>query len=243
MWVVDHLEVKRFTLHWIEGGQESYTKVSANGIRLIDAIEYMELSGDSGSVINCEDAELPYFIRRTGEVIIRRLGSMVVLLPDFDNLRIEFPDEIDGRIPPDYIAEVGAPLLTERAWLQLRDLSTEVPDTTVYPMLSADESVQLLQWNSPAHILGQCPDPPVLNRDLILAVTRGDVKAEVDAVQDAILKWFDSNQPVEVVDYLEKANPIEFHLDLPKYPSWSPCVRIAGELCLRIMDGPVLKLS
>jgi len=243
MWVVDHLEVKRFTLHWIEGGQESYTKVSANGIRLIDAIEYMELSEDSGSVINCEDAELPYFIRRAGEVIIRRLGSMIVLLPDFDNLRIEFPDEIDGRIPPDYLTEVGAPLFTERAWHQLRTLSTAVLESTAYPMVSATESVRLLQWNSPAHILGQCPDPPVLNRDLILAVTKGDVEAEVDAVQDAISRWFDSNQPVEVVDYLDEANPIEFHLDLPKYPSWSPYVRIAGELCLRIMDGPVLKRS
>jgi len=235
--------VKRFTLHWIEGGQESYTKVSANGIRLIDAIEYMELSGDSGSVINCEGAELPSFLRRTGEVIIRRLGSMVVLLPDFDNLRIEYPDEIDGRVPPDYIAEVGAPLFTERAWSQLRDLSTEVPNPSVYPMLSANESVQLLQWNSPVRILGLYPDPPVLNRDLILAVTKGDVKAEVDAVQDAVSRWFELSQPVEVVDYLDKANPIEFHLDLPKYPSWSPCVRIAGELCFRIMDGPVLKLS
>ena len=230
-------------LHWLEGGQESYTQVSANGIRLIDAIEYMELSGDGGSVINCEGAELPYFLKKTGEVITRRLGSMVVLLPDFDNLRIEFPNEIDGRIPPDYITEVGAPLFTERAWSQLRSLSTEVPHPTVYPMLSAKESVQLLQWNSPARVLGLCPDPPVLNRELILAVTKGDVKAEVGAVQDAISRWFELDQPVEIVDYLDKANPIEFHLDLPKYISWSPCVRIAGELCLRIMDGPVLRLS
>lgn len=165
-----------------------------------------------------------------------------MFVPDFNDLEVNYP-YLDGRIPPGYIEKVGAPLFTRKAWSQMQKLSDQVPDMRNFPPMNSREVVQLLQWNAPERILGQCPTQPAINRDLLIAVAEGVFEAEAEKVDRLLDHWFNQPEPVEICNQEGDVLPLKFFLDRIDYPEWTPVVRVSDSMCIRINQGPLLRLK
>ena len=57
---------------------------------------------------------------------------------------------------------------------------------------------RLCQWSAPARVLGTFPAVPRIRRDLLAAVTHGDLAGEADFVDQCLLDHFETRQAMEL---------------------------------------------
>ena len=61
--------------------------------------------------------------------------------------------------------------------------------------------------------------PIKLDRDSIVAITDGDLDQELDALEQ-LISAVENDEDILISDRLDRL--VEFHLDIPGFPSWSP---------------------
>jgi hypothetical protein len=77
-----------------------------------------------------------------------------------------------------------------------------------------------------------------LRRDLLIAVTDGDLTAEASDVDMCLQTHFGAVQQMALVPGHAEVKPIEFWLDLPGTPGWTCFGRVGSNLCF-LVDGSV----
>jgi hypothetical protein len=75
-----------------------------------------------------------------------------------------------------------------------------------------------------------------LRRDLLIAVTDGDVAAEASDVDMCLQAHFGAVQQMALVPGDAEVKPIEFWLDLPGTPGWTNFGHVGSNLCF-LVDG------
>ena len=77
-----------------------------------------------------------------------------------------------------------------------------------------------------------------MRRDLILAVTEGDLAAEAGVVDACLQAHFDAVRPMTLVSGDGVPRPIEFWLDLPGSPAWTSFAHVENNACF-LFDGNI----
>jgi hypothetical protein len=242
MWSVEAIDIEASTveLDFSSSGQgrRASTAVSAAGIRLFNAIELVDVDPSATQVEVCECCGVPQ-CAPGGWVAFRRIGERVVWVPAWDEME-------NGRwamseySPPAFLQSRGAPVFSAPAWDRLRALQSGLPDAHALPQINSREAARLCQWAAPGRVLGTFPDVPRTRRDLLVAVSDGDVGTEAECVDQCLRDHYEAKHAMELVPHDAPVAPIEFWLDLPGTPSWKRFGHLDGQTCFLIDGGLAL---
>lgn len=238
MWLIDIFESATTTLDFKSSGQGWYqaTTIRRGDTELINALELVHFDPDETQVRICEQCGTNG-CDWGNWISIRRLAlDWVVWLPVWPKL------EAGGRSrekfsPPRFMVRRGTPCFTREAWDELRLLDADAPEIRSIPPVEPRDLARLVQWSAPEGVLGAAPSPPAIRRKIVLAVSVGELGSEADAVDRALDSLFSNQGKLEICKPVAKVEPIEFHLYLPRTPTWSPFVRWKGVIGLPLTDG------
>lgn len=232
MWWLSDLQPAPYVLGEGSSGTGPYavTAVFADGVPLINGIEAIEVLADGTQVHVCDDCGTPG-CAPGGWVSFRRIGPTVLWLPAWEWME-EGDDAKREFGPPSYLRDVGIPALSTDLWERLRRLVGELPAFEAVPALSSREAVRMCQWSAPGRLLGRFPSAPALRRELVLAVTRGERRAELDAIDACLSRHLEADWPLSVVRPPRDVQPVELWIDVPGTPGWTGFGHAGGRTCL-----------
>ena len=238
MWNVEDLEVVPVELDFTSSGQgrRTATAIETAGVRLFNAIELIDVEPTATQVEVCKCCGFPH-CSSGGWVAFRRIGDRVVWIPAWDRMESGAWEQAEYR-PPSFLGTKGAPVFGSATWQQLRTVHGSLPPCEELPWLNSRETARLCQWSAPGRVLGEYPAEPRLRRDLLIAVTDGDVPAEASDIDMCLQTHFRTVQPMTLVPGHAEVRPIEFWLDLPGTPGWTSFGHVGGNVCF-LVDGSV----
>ena len=85
-------------------------------------------------------------------------------------------------------------------------------------------------------MLGRYPAEPRLRRELLIAVTDGDLTSEASEVDTFLETNFGAVQQMTLMAGDAEVRPIEYWLDLPGLPGWMSFGHAGNNLCF-LVDG------
>lgn len=240
MWKIDGFDKVAVELDFSasEQGRVGATAIDFGGVRLSNAIELVGVEPGPVQVEVCECCGCPD-CKPGGCVALRRIGDHVVWVPAWEEMAKGAWEE-SWYQPPAFLSARGAPVFGPRIWEQLRALCAEFPGWNELIELDSREAARLLQWTAPGRVLGAWPAEPRLDRELVLAVTEGDLAAEIEAFESCLRELFDNPRAMEFTGKDSPPKPIEFWLELPGTPGWKALARVEGRLGLWIDETTAL---
>lgn len=239
MWSVENIELVPVELDFSSSGQgrRAATAITAEGVRLTNAIELVDVESAATQVEVCECCGFSH-CSPGGWVTFRRIGPNVVWLPAWDAMEKGAWEGSEYR-PPKFLATKGAPIFGRATWERLRTLHEGFPACDEIPGINSRETARLWQWSAPGRVLGEYPSVPRVRRDLVLAATDGDLAAEIGAVDQMLQEHCDASAPMRVVENAA-AKPIELWLDLPGTPAWKCFAHVEDHVCLLLNETAAL---
>lgn len=236
MWNVEDLEAVPVKLDFSSSGQgrRSATAIETAGVRLFNAIELIDVEATTTQVAVCESCGVSH-CSPGGWVTFRRIGDRVVWIPAWDRMEMGPWGQAEYQ-PPSFMGSKGVPVFDSAVWERLRAFQGGLPACGDLPWLNSRETTRLCQWSAPGRLLGEYPAEPRLRRDLLVAVTDGDLAAEASDVDVCLQTHFGAAQPMALVPGDAELKPIEFWLDLPGTPGWTSLGRVESNLCF-LIDG------
>jgi hypothetical protein len=242
MWSVEAVDIKTSTveLDFASSGQgrRAATAVSVAGIHLFNAIELVDFEPSATQVEVCESCGVPH-CSPGGWVAFRRIDERVVWVPAWDKME-DGQWEMSEYSPPSFMQSRGAPVLSAPAWDRLRDLHRGLPDARALPPINSREAARLCQWSAPGSVLGTFPAVPRTRRDLLIAVTEGDLGDEAECIDRCLRDHYEAKHDMELGPQQIYVAPIEFWLDLPGTLSWKSFGHINAQTCFLIDGGLAL---
>ena len=242
MWRVEDLEAIPIELDFSSSGQgrRSATAIETAGIRLINAIELVDVEPTATQVEVCECCGYSH-CSSGGWVAFRQIGDHVIWIPAWDEMA-KGEWETSEYAPPSFLRSKGAPVFGAAAWERLRALHDEFPACGDLQWLDSREAARLCQWSAPGRLLGEFPQQPRLRRNLLTAVTEGDLAPEADAVDARLQMHFGAVRPMALMADHVTLKPIEFWLDLPGTPSWTSFAHADKDVHV-LLDGNMALVS
>lgn len=243
MWRVEDIEAIPVELDFSSSGQgrRSATAIETTGVRLFNAIELVDVEPTATQVEVCECCGYSR-CSPGGWIAFRRIGDRIIWIPAWDEMQKGAWEESEYG-PPSFLRSKGAPVFSPANWARLRALHGELPACGDLPWIDSRETVRLCQWSTPGHLLGEFPQEPRLRRDLLIAVTEGDLAAEADAVDACLQMHFGTVRQMALVAGHVAVRPIEFWLDLPGTPSWTSFAHVENNVCFPIDGSTALILD
>ena len=122
----------------------------------------------------------------------------------------------------------------------LRSLHGGLPACGEIAQINSREAARLCQWSAPSGVLAEYPTEPRIRRELLIAVTEGDLATEASLVDECLKSYFGEECPMGLLPKPTTARPIEFWLDLPSTPGWKGFAHAQDEVCIIIDDSTAL---
>ncbi len=238
MWNVEDLETVPVELDFSSSGQgrRSATAIETGGVRLFNAIELIDVEATATQVEVCECCGVPH-CSPGGWVAFRRIGDRVVWIPAWDRMETGSWEQGEYK-PPSFLGSKGAPVFGSATWERLRDIHGSLPAREDLLWINSRETARLCQWSAPGRLLGEYPAEPRMRRDLLIAVTDGDLAPEASELDTYLQAQFGAVRRMAIVPSNAAVKPIEFWLDLPGTPSWTSFGHVGSNLCF-LVDGNV----
>jgi hypothetical protein len=79
-----------------------------------------------------------------------------------------------------------------------------------------------------------------VRRDLVIAVTDGDLSAEIGAVDQSLQEHYEALDPMDLDVEKAEIRPIEFWLDLPGTPGWKSFAHLEDQVCFVLNEATAL---
>ena len=238
MWNVEDIEAVPVELDFTSSGQGrcSATAIETSGVRLFNAIELIDVEATATQVEVCECCGFSH-CSPGGWVAFRRIGDKVVWIPAWDRMERGAWEQAEYK-PPSFLGSKGAPVFGSAIWERLRAFHGSLPVCEDLPWINSRETARLCQWSAPGRVLGEYPAEPRMHRDLLIAVTDGDLAPETSAVDTCLQAHFGAVQQMTLVPGNAEVKPIEFWLDLPGTPGWTSFGHMGSSLCF-LVDGSI----
>ncbi|NOX54007.1 MAG: YcxB family protein [Planctomycetes bacterium] len=243
MWLIGDFEIRPVELRIDFGGTcERYPTeaVYADGTCLVNATGWVDLRDDPAQVIVCPECG-ETGCARGGWISLRRVGDFIAWIPAFDRLK-DRDWKTNTHAPPEYVLSRGVPLFPPQVYCRLRSQVSAFPPIDQIQRISAGEGLRLLQWEAPLQALGEFPQPVRLNRDVILAVSHGNLEEELTRLQAFIDAHADSEASLVPIAECGLI-PIEFYLDGPRFPEWRPFASVGTSVVLLFEPAAMLVVS
>lgn len=213
------INTKPIQLDFSSSGQG---KISATALyfdenQFFNAIELLDFDGEQFQTQTCNCCGFAGCSSGSW-VSIRRCDDYVMFIPAIEAMG-EGKWEKEEYSPPYFLRKYGAPALSEFLYNELTTLCPNLPSINGMPYLSKTDGLAILQLEAPGYILGNIGDEVQLNREHIIAVSEGNLEDEISVLEN-LIEISQSNAEQRIDTKFEKK--IEFILDLPNFPSWSP---------------------
>lgn len=237
MWNVEDLSAVTVELDFTSSGQgrRSATAIETSGVRLFNAIELIDVDATATQVEVCEGCGYSH-CSSGGWVAFRRIGDKVVWIPVWDRMETGTREQAEYE-PPPFLGSKGAPVFGSAIWERLRAFHGNLPACEDLPWINSRETARLCQWSAPGRLLGEYPAEPRMRRDLLIAVTDGDLAAETSAIDECLQAHFRAAQQMTIVPGNADIKPIEFWLDLPGIPGWTRFGNVGSCLCFLVDES------
>lgn len=240
MWSVREIEPIVVDVDFSSSGQGrlSATAIDADGVRLVNAVEFVDVDSAATQVEICDSCGSSG-CAPGGWVAFRRIGARVIWIPAWHEME-KGSWELSEYRPPSFLNRRGAPVFTPEAWDHLRTIRADLPAAVELPVLNSREAARLCQWSAPGRVLGEFPSEPQLQRPSVIAVTEGHLAAEADAVDRCLSQSYAAQRRVEEVSSSIPARQIEFWLDLPGTPGWRSFAHVRDRVGFLVEGDGVL---
>lgn len=215
-------------------GRRRATAVAADGVCLFNAIELVRVDSAATQVQVCECCGFPG-CSQDGWVTFRRIGGNVVWIPMWHESEKGVRERPEYG-PPGFFWSRGVPVFSRGCWAHLRTLHRGLPVHGDLPRITSREAACWCQWSAPGRVLGKYPAKPRMRRDMVLAVTDGDLSTEADLVDECLEAHCAVARPMEIVLPEVSVTPIEFWIDVPGLPGWKSFARMRDQVCI-LIDG------
>lgn len=238
MWNVENFKVVPVELDFSSSGQgrRSATAIETIGVRLFNAIELICFEATATQVEVCECCGISH-CAPGGWVAFRRIADRVVWIPAWDKMETGAWEQAEYR-PPSFLRDKGVPVFGAAIWEQLRSFHGSLPPCEDLPWINSREMARLCQCSAPGRLLGEYPAEPRLRRDLLIAVTDGELMLAASDIDKCLQMHFGAVQPMTRVPGDSNIEGIEFWLDLPGTLGWTSFGQVGSNLCF-LVDGSV----
>ncbi len=240
MWHIASIEAVEVELDFTSSGRGRYpaTAIDVDGIRICNAIEWVDVESDATQVEVCECCGFSQ-CAPGGWVAFRRIGDRVVWIPAWGAMA-KGNWEASEFGPPAYLRKRGAPIFSAAIWEELRSLHSDLPACADLPGIDSREAARMWQLSAPGRELGEYPLEPRLRRDRLDTVTAGDLAAVADRVDACLRAHFEVVRTMVFVPDCAAVRPIEFWCELPGTPNWTAFAHVADNVCFLLDDGTAL---
>jgi len=240
MWFIEDYEIRTIQLDFTSsgGGRPRSRSVFSGGVQLVNAGDFADLSSDPTQVHVCEQCGV-VGCADGGYVRLRRIDDVCIWLPDFSAMLA--PDWESGYFtPPACVKDRGIPAVSRCVYSRLESEMGQLPPFDDLRPLLAPDAAKIVQWDAPLCALGTFAVRPTLVRECILAVSNGDAQKESDSLQLCLDSFMDYQDCA--VDLTLGGQSVEFHLDGPRLPSWTPMRRHDDFTSLQLHDRLAVRL-
>ena len=219
IWQIDEFELRSREFDFSSSGLGTFRghEVTVAGVRLINMVERLEIDDDRVQLIVCEECGIPGCAVGNWASIRRLLGKYV-LVPAVLAM-LEGAREQTEYTPPRFMSTNGLPAFSKSRYERLREAIGKLPEPELVQDCSSREILGLLRFDAPGRSLGGLGDRTALKSEAILAVSEGELENEL-AVLRQIVSAIEEGAEGLHSDTLERV--VEFHLDIPGFPSWKP---------------------
>ncbi len=188
MWTVQRVEAQRTTLDFTSSGQarREVTQIFADSVLFANASQLSSWDESRVQVIVCQSCGIER-CEPGGWLAPHSAGDDILFVPVFSEMLEHHPAEY---APPGYVNERGIPLFSRTFYSALRNHCASLPEAEALPPLRGADLLRCLQWEAPLQALGTFPAKVELRKDLLLAVSDGDV-SDVTASLRAIIERVD----------------------------------------------------
>ncbi len=209
------LQKRKVDLADIGGSVVDATSLSCGGHLIFNALEFADYSDEGFQIHICEHC-FNQGCERGGWASLRKVANKAILVPAIQLMRGGDRDPAEYA-PPHFMTQGIFPALREPQYLELSQLIAGLPQWNSIIDLSSREALAMHQLAAPGQILGEAGSAAKLKTDALVAVTEGELDAEVQTLRNLLNRIEDDAGNGFCV------NPdrvVEFHLDLPDFPAW-----------------------
>lgn len=230
MWRVSSISTRPVTLDFTSSGQgrREATALIFDGTVVANAIELTDWTQDRIQFEICKECGTEH-CEPGGWGAARRLDNAILFLPNFEEMT---EDPIEYR-PPPWMIDRGPALIPSHLVRDLQAAVAELPIIEKLRPLSGAEAARCLQLAAPLEALGKLPKPPSVRRDLLCAVSQGDLSDVAEEI-DRLLASLGEQETVRLRNLDGTETDVTVYLDAPGSPEWCPLVEIGGgEIALK----------
>lgn len=159
MWRIENPELRRGTLDFTSSEQRrrKVTRLFADGIQLVNALELIDWRGDDTQLLLCEACGIDR-CERGNWVRIRRSDSLIWILPAFDYIWAERDYDKTEYYPPRFLQRHGVAYFDRSIFEDLRLKIECLPSFDALRPLTMREAALIFHLTAPAEVLGPPPE-------------------------------------------------------------------------------------
>lgn len=234
MWRIENPELRRGTLDFTssEQGRRKVTRLFADGIEVVNALELIDWRGDDTQLLLCEACGIDG-CERGNWARIRRSDSLVLILPAFDYIWAERDYDKTEYYPPQFLQAHGAAYFDRSTYEELGRGLDHFPAFDALQALTMREATLIFHLTAPAQVLGPPPEVRV-RHELIAGASAGEVLEHIKRLEDCVRHQYDDNSPALLRLLSEGETSISLYLDASEFIDWKAFVIDGGEYRLVI---------
>lgn len=217
--LIQKIETFESTFDFTSSGQGEFvgTAIHFDDNLIFNGIERISFEDDrfQSSICNC----CGYEGCSSGSwVSLRRLGGFFLFIPAIEAMSEGKWESVEYS-PPYFLRKHGVPAFSTVRYNELRKVIPKLPKPDAVQSLSNAELLAILQLEAPGRVLGELGDEVSFNSEFVIAVCEGNHEDEVLAFNNLLGKMSKPNKAnlPQTIDRL-----VEFILDLPEFPQWTP---------------------
>lgn len=226
MWRIENPKLQPTTLDFSSSGQAHFqaTKLIADGVELMNAIELVDWDDDKVQVSICDHCGT-VGCSSGGWIVLRSSGDLVLLMPAFEAMRDDDWSRTEFS-PPYFVADKGTAYLDNQTYKSLREQFSSFPSLEKIRPLQMREAMWLMQSSAPLRILGE-PATLDIDRskfDFVIAAMDGDPKEHLRRAETLLRENFENRSVARLRSLLPDEESVWLFLDAAEFIDWQAMV-------------------
>ncbi len=222
-------KARRLDFRSSSGGFQDVTSLYAGGELMFNAAEFVGFHTHGFHIQVCQECGTPQCAPGCWGNL-RKIGPNVVFIPAVVMMRSGDWERREYS-PPTFMSRLGIPTFSRTIYAELAAEIDSLPSWESIEDINSLEALAIHQMSAPGQILGKLGQPARLSVQHLIAVTEGDLEVELEALRQ-LLDRIEAGEPKAFC--LHPDQSVQFHLDLPSFPTWTGFCYNSGKPALSL---------